>query len=237
METTNFIESVKKISHYQNIKFPDKNFLGWNKDYKITDEYARFIFSSSNCASLKLDINIPYEEMFQEAFNNFHRLVEHRGSDNIGWSSMCIHGTTTEETNTWTTPSYGYKEEPIYNWTDLADSCPVTKNWLKSFPCKSYQRVRFMILQPGGIIHVHKDKNYRKLSAINVALNNPIGCHFFMEDAGEIPWEPGDVRLIDNGRLHAIVNNSQTPRVHMIIHGDWSFDISKLACSAFDKLI
>jgi hypothetical protein len=76
-----------------------------------------------------------------------------------------------------------------------------------------------MLLEPGGYIMPHKDNDKRKLQAINIALNNPEDCNFGMENYGLIPWSPGDVRLIDISTVHAVWNNSFTPRIHMIIHG------------------
>ena len=75
------------------------------------------------------------------------------------------------------------------------------------FPFTSFDRVRFMLLEPGGFIQPHADYDER-LAAYNIAVSNPPGVDFAMEDAGCIPWEVGDVRAIDIGRKHSVINNS-----------------------------
>lgn len=237
MDTEAFITRTSNYSHYEFINKDISEFANWRNDNNLFYKYVDFILNKSDCPTLKIDYEIPYEDMYNEAISNWHRLVPHRVNDGLGWKSMCIHGTKTEETNTWETASYNYSSQPTHTWTDLADTCPKTKEWLMSFPCVNYQRVRFMILEPGGYITVHRDKDYRKISAINIALNNPENFYFYMEDAGHVPWNPGDIRLIDNGRYHALKNNGKDYRVHFIIHADWKYELLKLACESYDKLV
>ena len=86
---------------------------------------------------------------------------------------------------------------PEYDWTELADLCPITKQWLQNLGFKKYQRVRFMLLDPGGYINPHRDVDVRKLHAWNVAINNPVGHKFVLDGHGIIPWKVGEVRGID----------------------------------------
>ena len=58
-----------------------------------------------------------------------------------------------------------------------------------------------------------------------------------MEEAGTVPWQPGDVRAIDIGRLHAVKNNSKQNRIHMIVHGHTNHNHKKLLCESFDMLM
>ena len=54
-------------------------------------------------------------------------------------------------------PYFDKENMPEYDWTELADLCPITKQWLQNLGFKKYQRVRFMLLDPGGYINPHRD--------------------------------------------------------------------------------
>ena len=221
-------------AHYRDIKPVPEQFKNWKED-NLLIEYSDWIFEHSNCPSLKLDISVPVNDIWKEASANFKHFVKHRDFEgNIGWKSATIHGIDVQYTNSWS--YYGFATEPLYNWTSMADLCPKTKAWLSNFPCTEFQRIRFMLLEPGGVIAEHKDNNHRALDAINIAITNPVGCDFKIEDANVIPWKPGDVRLIDIGRTHSVVNDSDYPRLHIIIHGWWGKDLKIKACEAYDKL-
>jgi hypothetical protein len=238
MNTAEFIENCKSYSHYQNIKPRPVEFDNWRKD-RLHKQYSSWVMQNANCPSLHIPIAVPYKEIYEEVASNLDRFVAHRDyGESHGWKSICIHGTTSEETNTWNTPGYKYDKEPEYSWTDLANSCPITTQWLKLLPYRSFRRVRFMLLEPGGVVGAHRDTDVRELQTINVAINNPEDCNFYMEDAGTIPWNPGELRLIDIGRFHSVVNNSDTPRIHMIIHGKKiTENIAHSVCYAYDKLL
>ena len=94
-----------------------------------------------------------------------------------------------------------------------------------------------MLLMPGGYIKQHADYEVRKLAAYNVAINNPGGVEFTLEDAGMIPWKPDDARAIDIGRKHAVRHLGTEPRIHMIIHGAPTFKHAELVCRSYDLLL
>ena len=51
--------------------------------------------------------------------------------------------------------------------------------WLKEdYPCDEYYRVRFLLLEPQGMIAPHSDMPDHKLSPVNIALNHPKKCIF-----------------------------------------------------------
>lgn len=231
-----FINDCLKYSHHDDIKPIPKKFSNWRNNDIIKNFFYDWIISYSNVPSLKIDVDVPYEDIMNEVLDNFDFFVPHRDNElNQGWYSMCIHGISTEKTNAW--QYYGYTEEPEYNWTALAEKCPISKEFLENvLSYKFYKRVRFMLLKPGGYIAKHKDIPYRGLEACNIAINNPKGCNFFMENANCIPWQPGDVRFIDIGRYHYVVNDSKENRIHMIIHGQKTDLIKYKVCDAFEKI-
>ena len=181
--------------------------------------------------------------MLQEAINLKHRFVAHRDEDqgggyrHKGWQSLCIHGIDAEKTNHF--EQYGYKsnQETPYTWTDIIEQCPVAYNFFKNiFPYKSYYRVRYMLLEPGGYITPHNDSLDSKLSPINMALNHPKGCKMKMKGhAGYVPFEPGKAFLLDVSNTHAYVNDSDEDRYHIIIHGTRAKEFEELVERSYAK--
>jgi Aspartyl/Asparaginyl beta-hydroxylase len=174
--------------------------------------------------SLQLMAHIPYTEMLAEARTLDHRYVEHRDADSSGWSSLCIHGISSQHTDHYQVyPEYRHltNEEVPYAWTDISDACPVTCDFFQNiFPYDVYHRVRFMRLAPGGYILPHSDSPDLGLRAINMSLNNPAGCDFVFEGNGIVPFsDSGSVIMIANGFRHAVHNQSDDYRYHIIVHG------------------
>lgn len=230
----------RKRPHYPFVKPIPKSFLNWKQDVHSARQFVRWIMSESHLASLLLDIDIPNNEMLAEALAQDHLFVDHRGESSPGWSSMAIHGTAVEDTS----PKEAliargkYTEEncPDYHWTELADKCPVTKQWLESLEFTLFKRVRFMKLAPGGWINPHADTDVRGLHAWNIALNNPEGHKFLMDGYGFVPWQPGQMRGIDISRTHSVINEGTEPRIHMIIHGHYGEKFVNIICRSYEKL-
>lgn len=76
-----------------------------------------------------------------------------------------------------------------------------------------------MLLEPGGYILPHADVDWKQLGPVNLALNNPDGCEFIMEDHGIIPFTNGTANMLAIGNVHAVYNNSHEDRFHIIVHG------------------
>ena len=230
-----FVEDCKQHEHYQHLNPRPERFSQWQEDRGIMQEYGTWIMTESNCPSLKLDIEFPYEEVLKEVTPQYHQFVKHRGQQHPGWSSMCIHGQGVQYTD----PPKEYPGvEADFHWTELSEQCPETTKWFKTeFPFTSFDRLRFMLLEPGGFIQPHADYEERRLAAYNIAVSNPPGVDFAMEDAGCIPWEVGDVRAIDIGRKHSVINNSNEDRIHMIVHGKWNQNFKQMLCRSYDQLL
>jgi len=190
---------------------------------------------------LKLKIEVPYKEIEKEAIALKSKFVKHRDGEknngyyNTGWSSLCIHGIEDSYTNHYTT--YGYKshEEVPYVWTEASKSTPHTVRFLQSIPFKQFYRVRFMLLEPGGFIALHKDMEEHRLSPINIAITQPKHCYFKMKDVGIVPFEVGDAFLLDVAHEHALINNSQKDRYHMIIHGIPDIKWKEIVIDSFNQ--
>ena len=178
-----------------------------------------WIINNSGLPWLKLDIEIPHEEMLAEAIALKEEYVGHRTSDSNpttgythkGWKSLCIHGISSQYNNHYV--QYGYKSH-----------------------YKKYFRLRYMLLEPKGFITPHHDSDINKLSPINIALNHPEGCLMKMKGHdGYVPFKPGDSMLLDVGNTHAYINKSEEDRYHIIVHGVPSQEYKDLVVRSYEK--
>jgi hypothetical protein len=166
--------------------------------------------------------------------------VPHRDKDKInsygheGWDALTLHGLDYDKTENY--DQYGHNDERAYRWTEVCEYCPYIVNLIKSFPYSSYSRVRIMRVAPGGYIMPHVDGPGRIFGPLNFALTNPQGCRFIFKDIGVVPFMPGRGFLLDIGREHIVVNESQEYRYHIIIHGRHTQEINNLIKESIKQL-
>jgi len=178
-----------------------------------------YICYHSGLAWLKLDLKmpVPVNDIFNEYLNCSNDFVNHRSHDtwaklsHKGWKSAVIYGVdtaTTEETNS------------LHDWTELSHRCPLTTQWIKDnfIINSSTGRIRFMLLEPGGYILPHSDRQQPGLQEINVAITQPKGCCFRFLDKGTVPFSEGDAFILDTSNRHLVWNNSDQFRLHIILH-------------------
>jgi hypothetical protein len=194
-----------------NLKYPD--FF----DPKWTITESGWPFFKLSC----LD-NQPWKEMYAEAQSLINDFKPHRETYGNGWKSLTLHGLNDD---TQSLEQYSDNRRDVLDslhWTWVADRCPITKKFLTDvWPAEFLNRVRFMLLEPGGYILPHQDRpdDQKRLSVCNISLNNPSGCEFLMKDHGKVPFsDDGSAFLMDISNVHAVWNRSNTPRIHMIIH-------------------
>jgi len=203
------------IQHHKDICIPmilspvqDENLVDW-------------IMKESRLPWLELrGLDPPYAEMLAEAGQLRHRFVDHRGENGTGWLSLCIHGISAEHTNS--AASYGLTDDTAaFTWTNIEKDCPVTVDFFRNhFHYVKFQRVRFMLLQPGGFIEPHADNdNYHVGGAINISLSNPAGCRL-TSTGGTVPFrDSGSMFYFNTSYEHAAFNDSDQDRLHIIVHG------------------
>ena len=175
---------------------------------------------------LKLLIDAPFKEMYAEAKAMEEHFVNHMENSedpwyeegqHQGWFSICIAKEDMRLVD------LGYKNKRVRVWTEASKLCPVTTNYFKNiFPMKTYYRLRFMLLKPGGYVQPHSDSLTTNPSyAINISLNNPNGC-FLVTEKGTVPFDDkGSVFLFNNYYKHSVINESEEDRYHIILHGRW----------------
>lgn len=179
----------------------------------------------------------------QELQSIDHHFVEHRAKDKVhsyghaGWFSLTLHGSDPYQTEHW--DRYGFKslEEANYHWTKVCDILlPTTSKFVKSLPFADHGRVRIMRLAPGGHIMPHRDGAGRIFGPYNFALTNPPGCKFVVEGAGVVPFKPGLGFFVDIGKLHALHNDSDLPRYHLIVHGRPTINVTAAVTKTLKQL-
>lgn len=165
--------------------------------------------------------NVNFKEMYLEAEALVEDFYPHRENYGHGWKSLTLHGLNND---TQSLDTYGDRKETISNlgWTEIADKCPATKKFLTDvWPAEFLNRVRFMLLEPGGYIlpHQDRDNDQKRLTVCNISLNNPDGCEFIFDKHGPVPFkDEGSAFLMDISNKHSVWNKSDKPRIHMIIH-------------------
>jgi len=179
---------------------------------------ADWITKKSGISHLPLDINVPVDKILKEWSSIENLAVPLRDTDDThgyshtGWKSLTIYGVSSTVTT---------QSDKPHSWTDIADRCIQTKNWfIDTFNEINFRgRIRFMLLEPGGHIMPHKDRESSKLSEVNIAISNPKGCEFYFENKGIVDFDRNPVNMLDLSNKHWVVNNSKEPRLHMIYHG------------------
>lgn len=192
------------------------------REFLYQKESLEWYMFESKLPWIKLDIDVPYKEMYREAFNLYDEFIEYRESNSKGWKSLCIHGLSKDQIYDYTSyPEYKDKDQNLvpYKWTEVSEECPITTSFLKnSFFNAKFFRIRFMMLEPGGYIMPHTDMPKKILAPINIALSHPKGCEFKMKGYGIVPFKPGNALILDTSNEHVVYNNSKEPRIHLIMH-------------------
>jgi len=177
-----------------------------------------WIQNESGLPWLKLNIQVPYKQILEEIEKVNGLLVNHRGEyeEHAGWKSFCICGKSFDATK----EDEFYNDDRPYIWTPEAKAyMPNTVKYFSDcWPANTFFRVRIMLLEPHGYISIHKDTEISQLYPVNIAITQPTDCLFVMEKHGVIPFSPGDAYWLDISNNHALVNNSDQPRWHIIVH-------------------
>lgn len=174
---------------------------------------SNWIINHSGLPWLELKMSIPYTEILEEIKANVDFLVDHRDDydEHEGWKSFCIHGKSLHTTQ-------HSDDESSCHWIpEVVNAMPRTVEYFKSWGL-NFNRLRVMALEPGGFVSVHQDTETSRLYPINIAITQPANCNFVMENWGTVPFDAGKSFMLDVGNRHAVVNNSNETRYHIIVH-------------------
>lgn len=212
------------------------------------EEQAEWILQQKHIGWIKLDIKFNkdlWKQEMLEAEGHYHDYGD--GNDTRAWASCCIHGLGIKKV--FPAAKYGLDEATTpHNYTELAEKVPSIANfWKNDFPHTRYSRIRFMKLGPGGYLGVHNDYDLPDQTSrldfiipVNLAISHPDGCDWIVEDCGTVPWNDGDVFLIDVSKNHCVINQSNKPRIHMVAYifldGNKK-DFSELLVRSYSKML
>lgn len=233
-ETKEFFEANEFIKpDFLNVDSPEL----WDEGQEELDA----IMDNTKMPWIQLHVDIPWQDILEEGHHLLHTAcyTAHRPNSS-GWLSLCIHGMSSVHTNC--PEDYGLPDSAEFDlsdWTDIAKFAPKTKQWMMDNKLyEHYTRARFMAVLPGGWLAPHTDRDrITGVGATNVAINNPKGCKLVMGGWGEMPFEPGTAFKINTGYEHAVWNQSDEPRIHMIFDGDQSDYLKEKAREGYGKMI
>jgi hypothetical protein len=210
-----------------------------NTEYHLPDYNPdadfEWIKYQSGLPWLRLNIDIPCQQILKEIQSIQSLLINHRDSygEHLGWKSFCIHGKNFDATE-----EDPYDTRP-YIWTPEAKQhMPETiKYFCTTWPQTMFARLRVMLLEPGGYISIHSDADQSVLTAINIAITQPVDCNFVMEKHGSVPFTTGSAFWLDISNRHTVFNNSDQPRWHLIVHQPIEgTDFQKLVVNSYQSL-
>jgi len=214
---------------------PLVDFLNQNKAFENADcpsfNAAR---REPECAYYPIRFDVDADLFRRECEGVEDLYFDHRAEDQTsgyghhGWQGLTLHGIDKHKTKHFI--HYGFKsfKEAGYHWTDVCERTPALSIFLQSLPYVRFHRVRIMRVAPGGYVMPHQDDVRRAFGPLNIAINNPAGCHFIFEKKGIVPFEPGVGMVLDVGRKHAVINQSSETRYHVIVHGEYSPSVQYL---------
>jgi hypothetical protein len=222
-----------KQSANKNKRKDNRQMLSFNKECKNPIELR----TDSKLPYLMFDVNMPVENILQEISQAQDNFYNHREDQSKGWSSLVMHGQGDEFTNA---PMFYdiQEEDAVFDWTNASNSIPSLKQWLlEQNYFIDFDRIRIMSVAPGGYIESHRDYDKSRLGPINIAINNPEGCEFVMEDVGVVPFKQNKGAWLDLSNKHSVRNNSNEHRYHIILHGGKTTEFKKQAYENYRKLI
>lgn len=187
------------------------------------------IIYNSNLPALKININYPQKEIFNEIRNIPKKFFV----DQIGnkqWQGLALRGLSFDKPRPFF--EYGYKneEEVPYVWTEVAKICPNTISFLKNFFCTKLYRIKISNLKPGGKLHPHTDS---KRNGLGVSDKTTSGNTKFLMlsifwpnnvifniDKYCLPIKTGEAWLLNYSLIHEVANFSDNDRYMLTITGD-----------------
>lgn len=198
-----------------------------NLTTKIIDHpqsYVNWIKNQSGLPWLMIDFEVPWRQMLKEV-ELLEGWIPYRNEGGNGWSSLAIHGRKGLESSVY----HSNIKDDDYNWSIIADMCPVTKDFLQNKAgIIKHKKTRFMKVDPGGSIFLHHDRecetdpltsNIKELGPLHFTIQNPDECLFHIPPWGTIPLKNGSTWFFSNVWEHEVINNSDKPRYHIICSG------------------
>lgn len=229
----------KELATFANIPGVTSAFI--KHQSKLTQQHthnptatADWIINTSNLGYLPLDIDLPWQMILEEAQAVAPLMIEYPATDydSHGWFNFGIYTRGTDDLG-----DYGREViEHNDSWTEQAKILmPKTVEYLSTqWPHQKFHKIRLLGLAPGGIIGLHSD-DCTGLHNINIAIDHPEGCDFVLEQSGVIPFANGQSFLVNVGRRHALINNGNRLRLHLLIYQDNNEAFENIVLQSYNK--
>ncbi len=207
-----------------------------------------WIMNHSGLPWLKLDVQVPTKEIYEELKNaelGDNVIYGESGYENYPpgtnlqeagkiekWTGFVLHGIDAYKPRACANYGYENEDDAPYQWTDRGEMCPKTKQFLiDNIPCKRFCRVRTQILGPGGFLNPHTDSD---VSGLGLNISSPPKTRYLMLaaywpkevefklDEKVLPVEEGNIYMFDISKYHAVYNRSPEARWALGISADFS---------------
>ena len=187
------------------------------------------IINNSNLPALKINIDYPQNEIFEELKNIPKKyFVEQIKNDH--WKATALRGLSFDKPRPCFEYGYQKEEEVPYIWTEASKKCPITTSFLKKIFGVNLYRVLVRNLKSGGKIHPHRDSLKSSLGISNktssgktkfliLAIYWPKDVIFNIGDYS-LPIKTGEAWMINYSLIHEVANFSYQDRYMLTVTGD-----------------
>jgi hypothetical protein len=215
------------------------------EEFRKNKPTAEWIIKESGIPWLELDIDSPQQDLEKEIRAHKERFVlftsnvpkdsettksREAQAKRINvtdadkhWSFLCMYGIGSEIVAMQNEYPHLRGKNIPHKWTDVADKCPVHKEFLENIiNLDNSMIMKYSLLTTGGFLTPHTDADggdhtNKKMTGLTLMVTNPIGCSFCYENWGEMPIKPGKFYLINANYFHATLNPTQEDRYHLMI--------------------
>jgi len=221
-----------------------RNPLDVVSEFISVKQTPQWIIKESSLPWLELDLQAPYEKLYNEIVSQKDKLIEFCSNipkDAISaqcrareskrhnvthcvdkWKFITLWGVDSHIVdNVYNYPELAGKENK-HKWTDVGLACPEHVKFIEeNFKLDDDITIKYAVLEPGGFLTPHSDAldlsnpNY-ELSSLTLMTHNPKECNFFFETFGELPISNGRLYLLDVDYYHATWNRSNENRYHLM---------------------
>ncbi len=174
---------------------------------------------------IDLGISFDHEACFAEAWALRDEFVVYTSNQYKprGWRGLALRSPGGDPKKVVTPEA----PDSSYTLTPVAERCPQTLSVLRQvLDLERGAAVSFLMLEGHSRITPHSDDTtHETLRSINIALNVPTGCEFFVETNRDgssnrytrcVPFQPGRAFMINVARYHTVVNPAEQPRIHVV---------------------
>lgn len=191
---------------------------------------------------IDLGLSFDAEACLAEATALLDRFVPYQSDPRYGithWKGLALRALGGDPAKAAVAVSPDANRDERYATTPVADLCPKTMAVLRDvLDWDKCRAVAFLALSPRSRIAPHvDDPQHEVMRSVNVALNMPDGCEFFIDTLPDgahgpftrtVPLKPGVGMIVNVARDHYLENRSDALRVHVVARGPVRWPASRV---------